>query len=236
MNHTSACAAHSEKRPDWWWAYAFQHQHVAICHTSRQLLENLGQAAAYKDFTGTREKMFMSIQERKCFCVKPATEQNAWSCTSPNVKALEEGGADGWTILALFRIKFFLFCFVRDLASLFDCAFFFDVRSMPCSLSSFSRIKQRTGRHLEGFWDDKDVRLLKLWIDQTELNKYYDAHKQTTAVFGISQSDQHKNCRRQTVNAQEIIVHVPNSRKFVCIYTIIIPHRVGRLRSMRRTK
>jgi hypothetical protein len=110
-------------------------------------------------------------QERKClcpniqsfcFCVKPATEQNAWSCTSPNVKALEEGGADGWTILALFRIKFFLFCFVRDLASLFDCAFFFDVRSMPCSLSSFSRIKQRTGRHLEGFWDDKDVRLLKL--------------------------------------------------------------------------
>jgi hypothetical protein len=109
MNHTSACAAHSEKRPDWWWAYAFQHQHVAICHTSRQLLENLGQAAAYKDFTGTREKMFMSIQERKCFCVKPATEQNAWSCTSPNVKALEEGGADGWTILALFRIKFFYF-------------------------------------------------------------------------------------------------------------------------------
>lgn len=57
-------------------------------------------------------------QERKClcpniqsfcFCVKPATEQNAWSCTSPNVKALEEGGADGWTILALFRIKFFYF-------------------------------------------------------------------------------------------------------------------------------
>lgn len=88
-----------------------------------------------------------------------------------------------------------------------------------CSaLSSFSRIKQRTGRHLEGFWDDKDVRLLKLWIDQTELNKYYDAHKQTTAVFGISQNDQHKNCSRQTVNAQEIIVHVPNSRKFVYIY------------------